>query len=66
MNDSTWTWIAGTHEKNALGKYGKQGVPDPANMPGGRDDGFGWYDSSTQEFWLFGGWGYATSSERGT
>jgi len=62
VNDSTWTWLSGSQYVNQKGKYGQQGVPASGNVPGARDDCFGWYDSSTQEFWLFGGWGHAENS----
>ena len=58
MNDSTWTWVSGNNTINQPGKYGVKGTPNPSNLPGSRFGAFGWYDSSRQEFWLFGGSGY--------
>ena len=42
--------------------YGQQGVPSPSNIPGIREGAVIWYDSSTQELWLFGGLGYGTQN----
>ena len=55
MNDSTWTWIAGSASTYKRGVYGKLGIPDTANMPGARYTPTAWYSSATQTFWLFGG-----------
>ena len=35
--------------------YGEKGVPNSANVPGGRYLASGHYDHMKQEFWLFGG-----------
>ena len=43
------------------GVYGTQGVPDPANAPGGRNYAVSWVDGSGA-LWLFGGRGYTTSA----
>ena len=57
LNDSTWTWVSGDNIVNQRGVYGVKGVPSTSNVPGSRREAVGWYDSSRQEFWLFGGWG---------
>jgi len=31
VNDSTWTWIAGSNTANQLGMYGEKGIPNSAN-----------------------------------
>ena len=62
MNDSTWTWMSGSDSNDQTGVYGTQGSPDIDNVPGARDSAGGWYDLSTQEFWLFGGKGYASDA----
>jgi hypothetical protein len=56
----TWTQLAGGGV-NLNGVYGTQGSPAPGNWPGGR------WGSTTQldsagNVWLFGGFGYDTSS----
>ena len=65
MNDSTWTWMGGDNTRNRPGSYGVKGIPSPNNYPGGRHDAFGWYDSQSQELWLFGGKGYGNSTSPG-
>ena len=37
------------------GKYGEKGKASVENIPPARADAIGFYDSSTQELWLFGG-----------
>ena len=61
MDDSTWTWVAGTRDNYLYGIYGEQNSPSSNNIPGVRYASTGWYDSSTQELWLFGGLGYGES-----
>ena len=60
MNDSTWTWISGSDAPEQLGIYGLKGVPNKSNVPGPRRGAVGWFDSSSEEFWLFGGLGYGS------
>ena len=55
MNDSTWTWIAGNSTAPDVGNYGPINVSDTSFLPASRYAANGWYDSSTQEFWVFGG-----------
>ena len=55
MNDNTWTWIAGVNPSVTRGKYGEKGKESVENYPGARADAVAFYDSFTQEFWLFGG-----------
>jgi N-acetylneuraminic acid mutarotase len=60
-----WTWVAGSSTVNTKGIYGTQGVAAAANVPGARDSGISWTDSSGN-LWLFGGAGYDSSgSTRG-
>ncbi|MDQ5948496.1 MAG: hypothetical protein QG651_990, partial [Pseudomonadota bacterium] len=54
-----WTWMNGSNQVNALGRYGS-----PADMPGGRDLAVSWVESAGN-FWLFGGEGYAASGDSG-
>lgn len=51
-----WTWMSGADRADQPGIYGTMGVPDPANMPGGRCLAAAWRDTSGN-FWLFGGRG---------
>jgi N-acetylneuraminic acid mutarotase len=54
-----WTWASGNSSANQVGSYGARGIPDPANIPGAREDAGTWIDSSGR-LWLFGGYGYAS------
>jgi len=54
MNDSTWTWISSNNEVDQPGSGEKanastEAVPPLLLLP------VGWFDGSTHEFWLFGG-----------
>ena len=49
-----WTWMSGSDTAGAIGVYGALGVASPSNVPGARDSGVSWTDSSGN-FWLFGG-----------
>ena len=62
MNDSTWTWMGGSNTTNQPGVYGKKGNASVENIPGARYGAVGWYDSSREEFWLFGGYGYGNQT----
>ena len=55
MNDSTWTWIAGSTTVNQTGVYGVKGHASTSNVPRARHLGLVWYDEVGQEVWLFGG-----------
>jgi len=55
-----WTWMGGSSTVGSnfgqAGIYGTLGTPDPANIPGGREQALSWTDASGN-FWLFGGYG---------
>ena len=51
-----WTWMAGTDLIDQPGTYGVKGIPDPANVPGGRELAAHWTDDNG-DIWLFGGYG---------
>jgi hypothetical protein len=53
-----WTWWSGSNSVAVaqLGVYGTLGVTAAANVPGGRQGGRGWADS-TGNLWLYGGTG---------
>jgi len=54
VNDSTWTWISGSDHGDQPGVYDGSDV-----TPSSRAGAVSWYDSASQEFWLFGGFGLA-------
>jgi N-acetylneuraminic acid mutarotase len=61
-NPSTnvWTWLKGDSTANTTaGVYGTQGTASSSNRPGGRNSSVSWTDA-TGNFWLFGGYGYAS------
>jgi N-acetylneuraminic acid mutarotase len=55
-----WTWVKGDNTTDHTGVYGTKGVSSPTNKPGGRLEGVTWVDASGN-FWLFGGYGWASS-----
>lgn len=56
---SGWAFMAEPNpdRPSAPGVYGVQGVPDPANHPGGRWSPVGWSDPAGN-IWAFGGYGW--------
>jgi N-acetylneuraminic acid mutarotase len=64
ITSNEWTWVSGDSVLNALGVYGQKGIASPTNMPGSRVSGVSWTDKKGN-FWLFGGLGYASTSELG-
>ena len=50
---------------NQFGVYGEKGNASADHYPGARSYAVGWYDSLRQEFWLFGGSGFADKSALG-
>ncbi|MGH3430533.1 MAG: kelch repeat-containing protein, partial [Mycobacteriales bacterium] len=59
-----WTWEGGLNTVNASGTYGTQGAAAAGNVPGARQAGSSWTDSSG-DFWLFGGVGYDATGAAG-
>jgi len=59
-----WNWISGGETSDASGVYGTQGVADPANLPGAREDAVTWVDVD-DNLWLFGGYGYDSTGYPG-
>lgn len=55
-----WTWIKGSSVIDQNGIYGALGVPDEANMPGGRAGAAAW-TGGDGALWLFGGVGFPAS-----
>ncbi|MFC1671243.1 beta strand repeat-containing protein, partial [Spirochaetota bacterium] len=63
FDGSNWTWVSGDGVDNQIGVYGTKGIANSANKPGGRDSSATWIDSS-DNLWLFGGFGVASSTVR--
>ena len=63
INESKWTWMAGSNALSQRGNYGIKGVANSTNVPGARRSSGAAYDSSSQELWLFGGFGLHGSSQ---
>ena len=59
-----WTWMGGSNTANHAGVYGTLGTPAAGNIPGGREYGASWTDSSGH-LWLFGGYGYDANGTLG-
>jgi hypothetical protein len=53
--------MSGSNTTDQNGVYGTKGVASASNVPGGRVLAVGWYNPTSQELWLFGGLGYASS-----
>jgi N-acetylneuraminic acid mutarotase len=51
-----WSWMSGSNQPNVAPVQGSLGVPDPANVPGGRSAAGLWADGSGN-LWMFGGIG---------
>jgi Galactose oxidase, central domain len=60
-----WTWMNGSSALDQIGTYGIQGTAASGNTPGARSDLFRWTDPSGN-FWLFGGFGYDSTSNPAT
>src|SRR5579862_4818006 len=59
-----WTWVNGSDHGNAGGTYGTEGTAAASNVPGARYSASSWIDS-TGNLWLFGGYGYDSTSSSG-
>ncbi len=60
-----WTWAGGPSrvaEAERFGVYGTKGIAAPENVPGAREGSALWIDAAGT-LWLFGGSGYATTSQ---
>ncbi len=62
-NPSTnqWIWIKGDDTIDKTGVYGTKGLEDNINKPGARYGSLTWTDAD-DNLWLFGGYGYDSSS----
>ncbi|MEJ7737792.1 MAG: kelch repeat-containing protein [Chitinophagaceae bacterium] len=62
ISTNMWTWMKGDNTLiNSRGVYGKQGIPASTNKPGPRVDAVSWTDA-LGNFWLFGGYGWASTT----
>jgi hypothetical protein len=52
--------MSGSNTTNQNSVYGTKDVASASNVPGGRGLAVGWYNPTSQELWLFGGWGYGS------
>lgn len=59
ISTGQWTWMSGSNFGGQYGVYGVQGIPNSANIPGGRDFSAAWYDAGN--LWMFGGNGWSES-----
>ncbi|MGB0429523.1 MAG: Ig-like domain-containing protein, partial [Bacteroidia bacterium] len=60
-SNGQWSWHNGSSIPNQNGIYGTKGTAASTNYPGARRYATTWTDASGN-FWLFGGYGYATIS----
>ena len=61
VSTSQWAWMGGSNSNGQQGAYGIPGVPAAGNVPGGRNTPAIWTDSSNN-VWLFGGYGLDSST----
>ena len=54
-----WTWVSGPTTRNVSGTFGTLLTPSASNLPGARASSVAWIDGNGN-FWLFGGYGYAS------
>jgi N-acetylneuraminic acid mutarotase len=54
VSSGQWTWVSGPNTVNQAPAYGTKGIPSTSNIPGSRDGGVSWIDSSGN-IWIFGG-----------
>jgi N-acetylneuraminic acid mutarotase len=57
FDGTNWTWVNGSNTSDQVGIYGTKGVAAASNIPGARSNSVSWIDSSNN-LWLFGGYGY--------
>ena len=56
-----WTWVGGSNAIDQPGNYATEGTAAPGSLPGARAYASAWTDT-TGNFWLFGGYGTATTN----
>lgn len=60
---SQWTWMNGSSAVGQNGTYGTIGTPAAGDTPNSRSGAVSWTDDSGN-FWLMGGEGYSSTSQR--
>ncbi len=60
-----WAYMGGITTANAAGVYGTRAIAAAGNYPGGRSSAVSWRDTS-DNLWLFGGYGYDSTQTLGT
>lgn len=60
-----WTAVTGSPNRNTAGMYGSPGIGAVGNLPGGRQNAVVWFNASTGQVWLFGGYGYDSGGTAG-
>jgi hypothetical protein len=66
ISTKQWVWVSGNNLANQTGVYGTQATSNlstgaATNVPGSRWGAVGWSDPNSN-LWLFGGWGYGTTT----
>lgn len=59
-SSNEWIWMSGNNTIDQKATYGTINIPTPSNKPGAKEDAVSWVDNDGN-FWLMGGYGYATS-----
>lgn len=59
ISTGQWTWVSGDKTLNSHGVYETRGVPSATAHPGARANAVTWKDPAGN-FWMYGGFGYAT------
>lgn len=62
-NNNMWTWMSGDKLSSQLGSYGTKGVSSRYNIIGARNNSVA--SGSTNDFYLFGGYGYSSTATSG-
>jgi len=65
ISNNEWTWISGNNTIDQFGIYGTQGISSSNNIPGSRYSSISWIDSSNNNLWLFGGYGFKDDGQEG-
>lgn len=60
-----WTYMKGNKTIDSNGVYGTINVEAVGNFPGARRSSASWYRSSTNDLWLFGGFGFPETGVAG-
>jgi N-acetylneuraminic acid mutarotase len=61
FDGSNWTWVSGDNKPDRSGVFGTRGVAAGTNKPGARYGSISWVDRKGN-LWLFGGFGFASST----